>query len=529
MIVLANFKLANLLGEARDALEHRPFSDFVYRDDQDYWYRLRTSLTGNKQQSCELRLCRSRSGGFGNETSSAEPSTWVLLNATLSFDSADRQIMHVVISDISALKQTQAELVDQQQQLRDANQLLEHRVLERTQALENARNVADAALRSRGEFLSKMSHEIRTPLHAISGMAELISRESLSPTQSERLVKLTHAGEHLLYIVNDILDMSKIDANKLVLEKFPFQMQDVLSEVATLATAYVRDKKIELIYESADFTQILVGDVLRLKQALLNYLSNAVKFTNTGKVTLCVKTLDESDASMLVLFEVSDTGVGVEPAALDRLFTPFEQADNATSRVYGGTGLGLSITRNLAQLMGGHAGARSVSGEGSTFWFSARFEKGASEQVLEAVKPDTNAINILRTLHAGLRVLVAEDDAVNSEIALILLEEAGLVVDIAEDGVHAFEMAGKCAYGLILMDMQMPHMDGLEATRRIRQLKNNGQMPIIAMTANAFVEDRGKCIAAGMDDFVTKPVTPAILYSTIVRSLAAFEVERARI
>ena len=519
MISLANFKLADMFGISREALEHRLFSDFVHRDDQDEWYRLRMSAALNQHQTCELRLSRSRSENFGNYTPGDELSTPVLLSTTLSHDDLAEKMLHVVVSDISALKQLQAELLDQQQQLRDANLNLEQRVLERTQELEIARNVADAALRSRGEFLSKMSHEIRTPLHAISGMAELISRESLSPHQSERLRKLVHAGEHLLSIVNDILDMAKIDANKLVLEKLPFQLLEVLSDVSTMAAASIRDKKIELVYEIADFPQTLVGDVIRLKQALLNYLSNAIKFTEAGKVTLRITMLEESAASTLLLFEVSDTGVGIDAAALDRLFAPFEQADNATSRLYGGTGLGLSITRKLAQQMGGQAGARSVAGQGSTFWFTARFDKAAPAQVFEAEKPDANAINVLRARHAGLRVLVAEDDEVNTEIALILLEDAGFMVDTAKDGVQALEMARNNTYGLILMDMQMPRMDGLEATRRIRQLENTGKLPIIAMTANAFVDDKRQCIAAGMNAFVTKPVEPAVLYSTIARSL----------
>jgi CheY-like chemotaxis protein len=216
-----------------------------------------------------------------------------------------------------------------------------------------------------------------------------------------------------------------------------------------------------------------------------------------------------------------DSGIGISPQALQRLFTPFEQADNSTDRKYGGTGLGLAITRKLAQLMGGQAGGRSVLGAGSTFWFSARFAKGTVEQVFEVIVPEDDAIDLLQTQYAGSRVLVAEDEPVNCEITTMLLEDVGFIVEAAEDGVQAVLMAGRNVYGLILMDMQMPDMDGLDATHKIRQMPGYEDIPIIAVTGNAFVEVRIRCMASGMNAFLTKPVVPAHLYSTIQMTLAA--------
>jgi CheY-like chemotaxis protein len=287
-----------------------------------------------------------------------------------------------------------------------------------------------------------------------------------------------------------------------------------------MTDARAQEKQLELVCEIATLPLNLVGDATRLQQALLNYLSNAIKFTDTGRVTLRVLLQQQTEADALLLFEVVDTGMGIPAPALERLFTPFEQADNTISRKHGGSGLGLAITRKLAQLMGGEAGAHSVPGIGSTFWFTARFAKGAMAPVLELPALDANAIDRLRTRYPGLRVLVAEDEPVNSEIASILLEDAGCLVQTAEDGVLALAMVAKNTFDLILMDMQMPGMDGLEATRHIRQMAHYRDVPIIAMTANAFVEDRERCIAAGMNAFVTKPVLPAILYTAMVHALA---------
>ena len=388
------------------------------------------------------------------------------------------------------------------------------------QALEQAKEAAETANRAKSAFLANMSHEIRTPLNAITGLAYMIRSSGVTAQQADWLDKLDAAGRHLLEIINAILDLSKIEAGRLELESIPFDVQSVIGSVLEMIAPQARAKGLRLRMQTDEAPRTLIGDPTRLQQALLNYASNAVKFTSAGEVTMRAWTLEQSADSVLLRFEVTDTGIGIAPEVIGRLFADFEQADNSTTRQFGGTGLGLAITQRLAHLMGGETGVSSAPGAGSTFWFSARcgLPATAAGDLDERLAGDALS-RLIRDL-PGHRVLVVEDEPINQEIARFLLEDAGQVVEVAGDGAAAVELVARHAYDLILMDLQLPALDGLEATHRIRALPGHATTPIIAMTANAFSEDRQTCLQTGMNDFVAKPIDPDALYQMLLKWLS---------
>ena len=612
-----------------------------------------------------LRAGQSWSGEFVNRRRNGE--LMVEYSRISPIVQPDGQVSHYlsVQEDITERKRVDLELAryrdqleqrvaERTRQLEEANLVLSQRSAE----LQTAKEQSDAASRAKSAFLANMSHEIRTPMNAIIGLTHLLRRSVEGEEAQARLQKVSDAAGHLLTIINDILDLSKIEAGKLTLDDVNFELEDVVCKACALIADRAHQKGLELVVDMVDVPERLRGDATRLGQMLVNYLGNAVKFTSSGQIVLRARSEEEDADSVMLRFEVIDSGIGIDKATQARLFVPFEQADGSTTRRFGGTGLGLAITSHLARLMGGQAGVDSEPGCGSNFWLTARFAKGARgvwrtrplptlhalvvddlsasrsairsmltalgaraescesgadalaalegaqgsgdpydlvlidaampgldgvqtlrrcaelrlsppprcilmtvgddprlrEQALAcgvssvlpkpvslsslsaAIQSDPGRISacpttvigelpgeaILARDYGGARVLLVEDSPINQEVALSLLQGVGLQAEVAENGVQAVEKVGEagaaCAYDLILMDMQMPVMDGIEATRAIRS-RGHLRVPILAMTANAFGEDRQRCLDAGMNDHLPKPVDPAVFYSKLLQWL----------
>ncbi|MBK1695350.1 hypothetical protein CKO09_11475 [Chromatium weissei] len=402
-----------------------------------------------------------------------------------------------------------------EEQLRESNAALERANVEAQKLAARA----EAANHAKSAFLANMSHEIRTPMNAIIGLTQLLRRELTESAHTRRLAKIETAAHHLLNIINGVLDLSKIEAGRMQLEKTDFALADVLDSVRSLIDIGASAKGLIIAVDSGNVPNWLHGDPTRLRQALLNYAGNALKFSERGTILLSAKLLEECDERLLVRFAVTDTGIGIAPEAVSRLFNAFEQADETTTRRFGGTGLGLAITRHLAQLMGGETGVDSVPGLGSTFWLTAWLQRGTGVLPMPRTNIDTDAEQRLQQHQQGRRVLLAEDEAVNRMVAIALLQRVGMTVETANDGLAAVEWASNHHADVLLMDVRMPRLDGLAATRRIRMLDGWQSRPIIALTANAFEEDRQACLAAGMDDFLTKPIDADQLYNMLLKWL----------
>ncbi len=392
---------------------------------------------------------------------------------------------------------------------RQLEQMVEDRTAELQQTNEQLRQEkdrAESATRTKSAFLANMSHEIRTPLNGVVGMLGILEGTSLDENQKELVSTIRVSSDSLLGIINDILDFSKIESGQIALEHIDFDLKQLLSEIERILKLKADEKSLELKIETDPLLPLYFnGDSFRIKQVLLNLTSNAVKFTSKGSVRIKVDMLAKEGNKVRLRFSVIDTGIGISEENRKKLFREFSQADSSTARKFGGSGLGLAISRNLIHLMDGRIDVVSKEGEGSEFWFEIMLPEGAKPEERRAAA-DPSVFGSLKD--AGLKVLLAEDNQINQKVALYSLRKLGLSCDLAENGKQAVERYMAKAYDFILMDIQMPVMDGYEATRKIRQFEKEDKrnaVRIVAMTANALKSDRDKCLSVGMDDYISKP------------------------
>ena len=433
--------------------------------------------------------------------------TDVLFNGSVYKDDKGNVIGAVVVArDVTEKKRIEDELKEAKVSAEKATSVAE----EAQSKAESATRVAEEAVKSKQQFLSNMSHEIRTPMNAIIGFTKVVMKTELTAKQREYLSAIKLSGDALIVLINDILDLAKVDAGKMTFEKIPFKMSSSITAMLHLFETKIQEKNLALVKEyDARIPEVLLGDPVRLHQIILNLVSNAIKFTSHGKITVSVGFLNEDTENVTVEFTVADTGIGIAPDKMGDIFGNFQQATSDISRLYGGTGLGLAIAKQLVTSQGGNIEVKSKAGEGSVFKFTLAFQKttAKAEFETESQKTDVEAENI--------KVLVVEDIALNQLLMKTLLDDFGFARDIAGNGKIAIEKLQTNAYDIILMDLQMPEMNGFETTEYIRNVMHS-DIPIIALTADVTTVDLEKCIAVGMNDYIAKPVDERILYSKIV-------------
>lgn len=435
---------------------------------------------------------------------------WVLDRGMIVRYSAQGKPLRMVgtHSDISDKKMAEAKLLE-------ANVLLEQRVAERTQALENAKQDAESAVRIKTDFLSNMSHEIRTPISNIINISKMVLKTNLDNRQQDYLEKIQVSGRVLLELVDDVLDYSHLESGKLQLDRGVIDIASMIESVVALYQNKAKEKGIKIIVDvDARVDASLIGDAVRLKQMLANYISNAVKFSEKGKITIRVFVVAGSVSNLLLRFEVVDEGIGISPQAQQKLFAAFQQADMSLRRQFGGSGLGLAINRRLSAMMGGEVGFESQSGKGSTFWFTARLTRLDAPELAKEITLPAKKTLVEQRLQ-NISVLLVEDDHFNQQVTQELLEMSGAAVTVASNGQEALQCLADRSFDCILMDLQMPVMDGLEATRLIRADAKLRDSLIIAMTANIWGDGMERCFAAGVNDFLGKPVRPDLLIQAV--------------
>nr|WP_262709539.1 ATP-binding protein [Flavobacterium caseinilyticum] len=443
--------------------------------------------------------------------------TEVLLNGSV-YKNEEGEVLGVVVvaRDITDQKRIEKETVEARIFAELATEIAE-------QAKSNAENatiIAENAVKAKQQFLSNMSHEIRTPMNAIIGFTKVVLKTELSAKQKEYLTAIKLSGDALIVLINDILDLAKVDAGKMVFEKTPFKLKSSISSMLHLFETKTQEKNLKLLKDyDANIPTVLVGDSIRLHQIILNLVSNAVKFTNTGNITVGVHMLHEDNEQVILEFAVTDTGIGIPETKIESIFENFQQASSGTSRLYGGTGLGLAIVKQLVEQQGGKIRVKSTVNSGTTFSFTLVFDKTDEAAPLE------NEIYELNTEIKDIKVLVVEDMPLNQLLMKTLLDDFGFERDIAENGAVAIEKLKNKKYDIILMDLQMPVMNGFETTEYIRKTMNS-KIPIIALTADVTTVDLAKCKAAGMNDYLAKPIDERVLYSKIIGILKNPEVAK---
>lgn len=444
--------------------------------------------------------------------------TEVLFNGSVYKDAQENVLGAVIVArDVSDQKKIAKELIE-------AKRIAE----EEQEKAENATRIAIDSMKSKQQFLSNMSHEIRTPMNSIIGFTKVILKTNITTKQREYLQAIKISGDSLIVLVNDILDLAKVDSGKMIYENIAFKMSKSIDAVIHLFEIKTQEINIELVKQyDTKIPNVLLGDPVRLHQILLNLVSNAVKFTPQGKITISVNLIDENDDDAILEFAVSDTGIGIEKDKIEFIFENFNQATSGISRIYGGTGLGLAIAKQLVEGQNGTIKAESVINEGSTFSFKISFKKTNQDAEIfeDSIALNTNVKNI--------KVLVVEDIALNQLLIKTLLEDFGFSIEIASNGKIAIDKMQSISFDIVLMDLHMPVMNGFEATQYIRE-EMKSTIPIIALTADVTSVDLKKCKAAGMNDYISKPINESVLYSKIVKILekinnqAIVEMKKAR-